>query len=319
MNRKLSRYVNYLLENKPSPFCEYILCKEIIKSDRKEIEDLYNWAKQFKLYKEIESEQLPDGSWGGFDTWQTTLYPKSKYKATARAISRLLDLSLEDIDDPMVNKVIDVMKKYLSGELPDPERYGKENSTKPIWIRCQIIQNLGYFEPENTHVIMLRNSTAAHFKNCCENGCFNTEKWKKPDITGSWSVGDIPMLSYGNVIDDNLQRILLKNEWENDSFGIWNKVSNMKSPEDKWFVFWIKAVERLKNFSLFGEFMKPVVEPYLYSICERIVNDVNNQMDIAINNYFYHYGQYTDTRNTVQKKKNDLLLQIIRILNKCEV
>jgi hypothetical protein len=76
---------------------------------------------------------------------------------------------------------------------------------------------------------------------------------------------------------------------------------------------------KLQNFSLFGEFMEKEMTDYLYSICDKIVNDTGNQMNININNYIYHQGQYSESRNTVQKKKNDLLLQIIRILNKCEV
>ena len=316
MDRKLNKYVNYLQDNNPSPFCDYIICKELLKLDEKTIKESYEWAKQFKLYQEIEREQLPDGSWGGFDTWHSNKYPKNKYKATARAIVRLLDLSLDGVDDPMVNKVIGVMKKYLTGELPDPEFYGKANILKTILIHRQIIQNLSYFEPENDFVVELRNSTAERFKKSCAEGCFNREIWDKSDI--NFADGNVIMLSYGNVISDNLQRMLLTDEWENGGWAIWNKPSDMKSPEDKWFIFWIRAVERLQNFSLFGEFMAKEITPYLYSLCEKIVDDVNNQMQIAINNYIYHQGQYTDSRNTTQKKKNDLLLQIIRILNKCE-
>ena len=66
MNRKIQKYINYLLDNKPSPFCDYIICKEILKSDEKTIRDAYDWAKRFKLYTEIADEQFPDGSWGGF-------------------------------------------------------------------------------------------------------------------------------------------------------------------------------------------------------------------------------------------------------------
>jgi len=312
MNPKTNKYVNYLFENNPSPFCEYIICKELINSDKKEIEDLYNWAKQFKLYTEIEIEQLPDGSWGGFDTAHTELTKKKHYKATARAIDRLLDLSLDNINDPMVNRVIEVMKKYLTGELPDPERYGRDNTGKPIWIRRQIIQNLAHFEPENDFVTELRNSTAERFKKCCEAGYFDEEMWRKLDIHGDW--GEFYLLSYENIIDDDLQRMLLAHRWEKAG---WTHPCDKKSPEDPWFIFWITPIEGLKNFSLFGEFMSKEAEPHLYSICEEIVNDNKNQMNIKINNYFYHHGQYSELRNTVQKKKNDLLLQIIRVLNKC--
>lgn len=315
MNRNLNKYVNYLQDNNPSPFCDYIICKELLKLDEKTVKESYEWAKQFKLYQEIEREQLPDGSWGGFDTWHSNKYPKNKYKATARAIGRLLDLSLDGIDDPMVNKVIEVIKKYLTGELPDPEFYGKENSGKPIGIRQQMIQNLGYFEPENDFVADLRNKTAERFKKCCEDGYVNKETWDKLGSAGHFfGFALIDMLSYGNALSDDLQRMLLAYSWEKDDWG-WTQPCKIRQPEDKWFIFWIRTVDRLKNFSLFGEFIKPEVEPYLYFICEKIINDENNQMQIAINNYFYHHGQYTDIRNTVQKKKNDLLLQIIRILN----
>jgi len=317
MNRKLNKYVNYLIENNPSPFCDYIISKELLKEDPAVIRTAYEWAAKFKLYAELQKDQLPDGSYGGFDTAHTELIKarKMKYKATARAIERMLDLSLDGIDDPVVNKVIDVMKKYLSGELSDPEFYGKDNTGKPILIRRQMIQNLGYFEPENDAVIELRNSIAERLKKSCTEGYFNREIWDKSDI--NFADGNITVLAYGNIIGDDLQRILLTDEWENGGWAVWNKPSDIKSPKDKWFVFWIRAVERLQNFSLFGEFMADKIEPYLYELCEKIVNDRNNKMDIVINNYFYHHGQYSDLRNTVQKKKNDLLLQIIRVLNKC--
>ena len=324
MNAKISKYVNYLLENNPSPFCEYIICKEILKTDRKEIEDLYNWAKQFKLYTEIEREQLPDGSWGGFDTAHTELVKadKRKYKATARAITRLIDLSLDGIDDPMVNRVIGVINKYLTGELPDPEFYGKNNIYKPIGIRQQMIQNLGFFEPENNFVAELRNLTAEYYIKSCESGSFNKDIWDnlKHDFNGivtGLCYFTVNMLSYGNVISDDIQRILLADEWKNGGLAAWNKITDIRTPDEPAFIFWIVTIERLQNFSLFGEFMAKETAPHLYNICEQIVNDRYNQMEIKINNYFYHQGQYTDTRNSVQKKKNDLLLQIIRILNKC--
>jgi hypothetical protein len=260
-------------------------------------------------------EQLPDGSWGGFDTAHTELVKagKRKYKATVRAIYRILDLSLDGIGDPMTDKVIDVMKKYLTGELPDPEFYGKNNTGKPVGIRRQIIQNLGYFEPENKFVVELRNYAAEVYKKSCESSSFNKDIWRELYI---WGEEPLDMLSYGGVIDDGTQRILLAHEWKNGAWG-WTNPSQIKTPEEPGFIFWIRTVQRLQNFSLFGEFMEKQAAPHLYNICEQILNDSSNQMEIKINNYFYHHGQYTDTRNTVQKKKNDLLLLIIRVLNKC--
>lgn len=315
MNKKIQKYVNYLIDNNPSPFCDYIICKELLALDDKTIRDSYEWAKRFKLYTEIQDEQLPDGSWGGFDTAHTELTKKSHYKATARAIERILDLSL-DASDPMTAKTIEVMKKYLSGELPDPEHYGKDNTGKPISIRRMIIQNLGYFEPENAYVAELRGYIAECFRKSCTSGSFVMEAWCSQGDVSIWNWHLITMLS-GGVIDDELQRILLAHECNSSSFGVWAKPSEFKQPEEKEFAFWIRSVERLQHFTLFGEFMEKDVTPYLYSLCERIINDEHNEINIATNNYFYHRGQYTESLRNKQHKKNDLLLRIIRILNKC--
>ena len=325
MNRKLNKYVNYLFDNAPSPFCDYIISKELLKEDEQTVRSAYEWAIRFKLYEELSKEQLPDGSWGGFDTAHTELIKKDKrkYKATARAITRILDLSLEGIDDPMVNKTIGVMKKYLTGELPDPEFYGKNNIYKPVGIRQQIIQNLSFFEPENPFVAELRNLAAEFVTKACKNGSFNknvwnTLKYKYNGLDVGLCPFTISMLSYGNIISDNVQRMILAAEWESGDFlGAWTKACDIKTPENPSFIFWVVTLERLQKFSLFNEFAAEKVEPHLYSICEQILNDSSNQMEIKINNYFYHQGQYSDARNTKQKKKNDLLLQVIRILNNC--
>ena len=66
MNRKLNAYVNYLLDNKPSPFCEYIIHKELLRLDEKTVRESYEWAKRFTLYTEIRDQQIEDGSWEGF-------------------------------------------------------------------------------------------------------------------------------------------------------------------------------------------------------------------------------------------------------------
>jgi hypothetical protein len=168
----------------------------------------------------------------------------------------------------------------------------------------------------------LRNSTAERFKKACEQGHFNKDIWRGSDITpetADWSHDVIYLLSYGNVIGDGLQRLILTGEWESGGWGGWVKPSESIPPEDPKFHFWLILVEKLKYFPLFGEFIADKAAPYLYSVCERIINDTKNQMTVCINNYHYHHGQYSDSRNTARKKKNDLLLQIIRVLNKCYI
>ena len=179
--------------------------------------------------------------------------------------------------------------------------------------------NLSYFESENGYVKELRDFTAGAFIKSCRDGYFNRNVWRGIDTLSDWTYGNLGLLSYGNVISDDLQRILLTEEWAKSSHGFngFATPAEIIPPESPKFVFWIRTVEQLKNFSLFGEFMAEKITPYLYSICEQILNDRNNQMKIHINNYFFHQGQYSESRNTVQKKKNDLLLQVIRLLNKC--
>lgn len=50
MNPKINSYVNFLLEDKPSPFCEYILLKELLPFNQQDIHDAYDWAVRFRLY-----------------------------------------------------------------------------------------------------------------------------------------------------------------------------------------------------------------------------------------------------------------------------
>ena len=50
-------------------------------------------------------------------------------------------------------------------------------------------------------------------------------------------------------------------------------------------------------------------------ICERLI-DAANDMPVAVNRYFGKEGQYSESWNKAQTKKNDALLRIIRILHK---
>jgi hypothetical protein len=116
MNRKLQNYVNFLLDNDPSPFCDYIICKELLKSDEKTVRESYEWAKRFKLYTELYDEQFPDGSWSDFYPMDTSAEVRKKHKNTKRhTLRRLADLSL-DISDEMVAKTVDFCKRYISGD-----------------------------------------------------------------------------------------------------------------------------------------------------------------------------------------------------------
>lgn len=319
MNRKIVRYINFLLDNNPSPFCDYIICKEFLKLDDKTIQDSYNWAKQFKLYAEISDEQLSDGSWGGFDTINTIQSKGKHYKTTAQAMHRILDLAL-DINDPMVTMTLEVCKKYISGEMPLRDTYGKNNISAPEIIHRSIIRWLSYFDPDDNYAAELRRSTAEKLTRSCEKGYFDNDLWNRLDINegiSHYSYESVYMLAYKELISKKVQRIWLNYEWNTSLWYNPTKLSDIITPNQPDFHFWLTRLENLKHFSLFHEFMAEKVTPHLFAICDRL-SDVYDEIPLFINNYDYHYGQYSESPRNQQQKKNDLLLRIIRLLDRCE-
>jgi hypothetical protein len=309
--------VNFLLENNPSPFCDYILCKEFLKLDEKTIKDSYEWAKRFQLYTEISEEQLPDGSWGGFDTRNTAQSKGRHFKTTAQAMHRLLDLAL-DINDPMVNRLVEICKKYLAEEVPLPDSYGKNNTSAPIIIRRSITRWLSHFDPDNNYVNDLRHSVANSLAKACEKGYFNNDLFMQLDIDPGiafYSYESVYMLSHGNLLSEDVQRIWLGYEWNNPLWYNPVKPSDIMKPEQPEFHFWLTRLESLKEFSLFHELMEEKAVQHLVAICERLTDNIDD-IPIFINNYSYHYGQYSEAPRNKQQKKNDLLLRIIRILDR---
>ncbi|MDF2588524.1 MAG: hypothetical protein K0S41_2365 [Anaerocolumna sp.] len=319
MNPKILRHVNFLLDNNPSPFCDYIICKELLKLDEKTINDSYEWAKQFKLYTEILDEQLPDGSFGGFDTRNTVQSKGRHYKTTAQAILRMLDLSF-DINDPMVEKLVEICKKYLSGETSLPDTFGKNNDCAPILIRRSIMRWLSHFDPDDNYVCEFRGETAERLTKSCEKGYFDYDHWSQLDINkdiSHYSYESVYMLSYGDCISEDVQRLWLNYEWYKPLWYNPAKASDIMSPDQSDFHFWLIRLENLKHFSLFHEFMAEKTAPHLLALCDRL-SDIYDDIPVFINNYNYHYGQYSEPPRNTQQKKNDLLLRIIRLLDRCE-
>ena len=115
--------------------------------------------------------------------------------------------------------------------------------------------------------------------------------------------------------DNEKQRIFMAYNWER---GPWDlvKLSDLVMPDDKHFVFWMCGLEDISDCFLFGEYMAAKTAPFLYSLCERLI-DPGDTMQIGVNRYYAKIGQYSETRIKKEHKKRDLLLRIIRILNKC--
>jgi len=77
------------------------------------------------------------------------------------------------------------------------------------------------------------------------------------------------------------------------------------------------GLDDLKSYAMFGKLMSERLTPFFYSLCERLI-DPNDQIPIKINKYWGPLGQYYDLLNRHEIKKKDLLLRIIRLLNKCD-
>jgi len=272
MNRKLNNYVNYLLDNNPSPFCDYIICKELLKLDDKTVRDAYEWAIRFKLYREMSEEQFPDGSFGDFWPMSTKPEVRRKIKHTHRHTHRRLrDLSLDEKDE-MVAKTIELCKKTIIGEYT-PFRFKRtDNSLKGM---------------KHTLYSFLPNDEL-----CAD--------IKKEQLN----------------LSEEKQRIYMTYEWDH---GPWDlcKRSDLLMPDSKYFVFWMCGLEEVSNNPLFAEFAAEKTVPFLYELCEKLI-DPDDAISIKVNRYYAKVGQYSEEWSNYELKKKDLLLRIIRILNKCD-
>lgn len=314
MNRNINRYVNYLTEHEPSAFCDYILCKEIIELGDKAIKESYEWAVKFDVYLELKNEQLDDGSWGGFASSITEIAKGKKYRTTASAIHRMIDLTL-DINDPMVLKTVELMFKYLSSELKIPDSYGKNNTVIPILIRRDILKNISYFLPDDENVSKFKHQLAENLRLSYVNGSFNIDVWNKLNINQTIAQFSYPCVYIiHDIIDLDTQKLFLTHEWESNHFGDVTPL-RLYTPDEPLFHFWLWIFEKLKYFSLFPQFMNNKIAPYLYELCDRLIDEKDN-IKIYPNKYG-HIGRYSESWKLPQYKKRDLLLRLIRILNKC--
>ena len=270
MNPRINRYINFILDSKPSPFCEYIIHKELLNSDAQTVRDTYEWAIKFKLYNEMLEEQFPDGSWGDFYPMDTSAAIRKKHKITDRAtIRRLHDLALS-VDDEMVAKTVNLCRNIITGNFTNDNRRGdRTNPTHAYHV-------LYSFCPDDPF--------AAHVKE-------------------------------ERTLSDEKQRAYMIYEWDHGPFDV-VKLSDLILPDHEHFAFWMCGLEDAKHYKYFGEFMEEKTVPFLFSLCERLINP-HDDVPVMTNRFYSKVGQYSEAWNNNDTKKKDLLLRIIRILNKC--
>jgi len=117
----------------------------------------------------------------------------------------------------------------------------------------------------------------------------------------------------GIFVGDSLQRQYLDYIWHRKD-GIYYlanfPLTEKPKLEDKRFYLWLYTLEYMSGFSLFPEFMKDEAFPHLLNETYRLIND-----DVAIPvSYKIRYAESCRNKN---KRKNDIILRILRLLVKC--
>lgn len=316
MDRCLLPYVTFLQEHDPAPFAEYILARELI-GDETEAEDAYAWAKQFALYDDLAGEQREDGSWGAYLSAETATSKNCRYKTTARALQRARDLALP-ADDPAVVRARALLHRYLSGETLLPDTMSPRNFTQRAGIRRQALLDLSFYEPEDEQVMRFRSLLAERLEYACASGRFDRARWKAAGIEEPLRIGEadesvLPILAFPGCIGERLQRCLLAYLWEEWHFYGIVCCGDRYAPSDGEFHFWLLLLEQLRDFSLFPEFAASQVLPALRMLCDRLI-DPCERVEIKINRYHAQYGQYSASWQTYARKRNDLLLRLLRTL-----
>jgi len=113
LQRKIHNLAHKILELNPDPIPKYLLLRDILKKDLRQLTDLKKQVLQTKWVREILVEQRKNGTWGRFHTENTKV--KQKYPTTERALHRCAVIGLAK-DDPPIKSAIDYMERVLMGD-----------------------------------------------------------------------------------------------------------------------------------------------------------------------------------------------------------
>jgi hypothetical protein len=316
MNKDLQNIVDYLIPVAADPFPRYIFKKEILRETSlcTDIDATHS----SKWYKQLADEQWKDGSWGRFHSQDSKAPIKQKFVTTEAALRRARELGLTK-DDPIIEKCIKLMERYVSGEETWTDNIEKQKDNGKGHMFCRPYMSaaaINTFDPENPLIKPLRDNALESVKRAFENGFFDEQVWEQdvreyrvPSIAGTGMDG-IMLFQSTNCMEDNLQKQYLEYIW-NGKNGIYY-VSSMPSAdkrylEDKRFFEWLSTLELLSGFSLFPEFMKNDALPHLLNETNRLIND-----DIIIPaSYNTRYAESWRDKNN---RKNDVILRILRLL-----
>lgn len=322
MNKNLQPIVNHLQSITTDSLPRYILKKEILGENPTDAD--FDEIHSSKWYLQLSNEQWDDGSWGRFHSMDSRIKDKQIFVSTEAALRRANELGLTK-DDPIIEKCIILMERYVRGEETwrDYIEKHKDNGKGHLFCRPFLTAaNINLFDPYNPVIKPLRDVVAETLKTAFATGCFDESFWEQnvrechvPSIAAPGNAYSSMLLQKADCMEDTLQRHYLNYIW-NRKEGIYY-ISNSAPAEklcleDKGFTTWLSALELLRGFSLFSEFMKDDVFPHL--ICE-----INRIMTDGVKLPAAHpiTGHYAESWRDKTARKNDMILRILRILIKC--
>ncbi|MHA1915199.1 MAG: hypothetical protein ACW990_13875 [Promethearchaeota archaeon] len=113
MQKQIQNLANIILELNPDPIPKYIVLRDIMGKDPKQLTELKKQVLQTKSVKDVLAEQRKNGTWGRFHTQNTKI--KQKYPTTEIALHRCAVIGLTKEDIP-IKVAIDYMEKVLLGK-----------------------------------------------------------------------------------------------------------------------------------------------------------------------------------------------------------
>lgn len=314
--------IDYLQENMCDPTPQYILAGELQKQTV--TESLLTRFRESKWYQQLLKEQQEDGSFGRFHSMDSSV-KKRKFSTTEAALLRMHDLGLCK-NDPMLIKTIQLLIRYINGEQTwtDTVEKHKDNGKGHLHSRFYIsAADLCIFDPKNPLLSPFYEVCVNQLANAFRSGNYDEEAWeaRNKDYTGcnlqASMAYPVRLIQNADILEETLQRRYLDYLFHHKE-GIYY-VSNAApilpvSVEDKYFSLWLYALDTLSGFSLFPEYAKPVIVPHLLNEMRRLRTE-----EIHLPSSGQIIGRYSENTRTRDAGRNDLLLRMVRILNKCDL
>lgn len=309
----------YLAENTFDPCQRHILRADIMRLPDDEL--LISAVRESKWYIELSSEQRENGSWGRFHTQNTKDASARKFVTTEAALRRARDLGLNK-HDPMVKRAIKLMERYLKGEESPPDCIEKHADGGKSFTRAfgfMIAANISLFDPENPILDDKREACARALEKAFARGEFDENAWENENkryegpCLRAWMVYPLWLMQNTNAISPALQRKYLNYIW-NRSEGIYYisgfAASSLICLEDKRFAVWLSALEALRGFSLFGEFLSDKARAHLSNEVERLMTGAPVMPPAHT-----YMGRYAQNRRAKSARRDDMLIRVLRILS----